>query len=266
MKFIFTQTHKILFLILLIFFTDCSESKKEITLKIMSYNVRHGVSMNWEPAMEMQAEIISDQNPQWIGLQEIDNKCKRSGFVDQPKKYSELTNTTGYFGSFMDFDSGQYGMAVLSGLKVVDTEILKLPAGAEPRVSIIQTIEIAKDINIVLANVHFDWTEPGLRTSQAETLLKRLIDIGLPTIVLGDYNAEPESPTINLFEKYGFKAIEKSENNFTWEANNPTVEIDHVYYRSTEKVQIIPVSIEVLNEPEASDHRPVVAEIKLIKK
>ena len=73
MKFIFSQIHKILLLIILLILNSCSENNNVFNLKIMSYNVRHGVSMNWKPSIERQAKIISSQNPHWVGLQEIDH-------------------------------------------------------------------------------------------------------------------------------------------------------------------------------------------------
>jgi endonuclease/exonuclease/phosphatase family metal-dependent hydrolase len=71
---------------------------------------------------------------------------------------------------------------------------------------------------------------------------------------------------LKLFEKSGFLPVQKGENYLTWNAAAPTVEIDHVYYRPSQNIAIKPVSITVLNEPEASDHRPVVAKIKITKK
>ena len=251
---------KITFFILILFLLGCSARNQEYKIKVMSYNVRHGVSMNWNPSMMQQSEIINQQNPDWVGLQEIDNKCGRSQNIDQTEKFEVLTNRQGFFGKFMDFDSGEYGMATLSSLKIVKSERLKLPQGAEPRIAIIQIISIAKNLYIAMVNVHFDWTKSELRIAQVKTLLNRLDEINLPTIVIGDYNAEPGSPTLKLFEKSGFVAVRKKGNNFTFAANNPTIEIDHIYFRKTPTTQIIPSFIKVLNEPEASDHRPIVSE------
>jgi len=227
----------------------------------MSYNVRHGISMDGNPSMDAQAGIINQQSPHWLGLQEIDHFCQRSGSIDQTKKYGKLTGMQGYFGKFMDFDSGEYGMAVLSNLPVEKTKILKLPAGAEPRVAIIQTLLLPNTLKIALVNVHFDWTKPAYRLPQAETLINYLEDLQLPTIILGDYNAKPGSPTLDFFQKSGFHPVQKSDSTLTWPADNPRVEIDHVFIRNTPQVRITPKHIMVLDEPTASDHRPVVAQL-----
>ncbi|MBN2281468.1 MAG: endonuclease/exonuclease/phosphatase family protein [Candidatus Marinimicrobia bacterium] len=249
------------FLLLSLFLLSFCENKN--TLTVMSYNVRHGVSMNWEPALENQASILKNQAPDWVALQEIDNICRRSGLVDQTNRFSEWLQMDGTFGKFMDFDSGQYGMAVLSGMKVLDSEVMSLPEGAEPRVAIIQTIEYLPGIHLALANVHLDWTQPEFRLSQARSLVRRLDEIALPAIILGDFNAGPGSPTLDLFQKAGFIFIEKGDNHLTWEAANPTEELDHVCFRPAGKVAIFPLDCEVLNEPEASDHRPIVAKFHL---
>ncbi|MFP4546794.1 MAG: endonuclease/exonuclease/phosphatase family protein [Fidelibacterota bacterium] len=254
------------FLFTLILLIGCQSAPESFTLTLMSYNVRHGVSMHWKPAIKDQAAIINAQSPDWVGLQEIDHLCRRSNTIDQTSEFGDLTGMRGFFGKFMDFDSGRYGMAVLSNLPVVKTKILELPEGAEPRVAIIQTVKLNKKLKLALANVHFDWTTSDYRISQAQTLISYLDKLQLPTIVLGDYNAKPGSPTLKLFMDSGFQPVKKKENQLTWPAENPTVEIDHFFIRGTRKINISPEFIKVLNEPEASDHLPVVARLKILRK
>ncbi len=254
------------FLFILFLLIGCQSTPESFTLTLMSYNVRHGVSMHWKPAMKDQAEIINAQSPDWVGLQEIDHLCRRSNTIDQTGEFADLTAMQGYFGKFMDFDSGRYGMAALSNLPVEETKILELPEGAEPRVAIIQTVILNKKLKLALVNVHFDWTTTGYRISQAQTLISYLDKLQLPTIVLGDYNAKPGSPTLKLFMDAGFQPVKKGKNKLTWPAENPTVEIDHVFMRGTRKVDISPEFIKVLDEPEASDHLPVVARLKILRK
>ncbi len=231
----------------------------------MSYNVRHGYSMNWEPAIYEQARIINQQKPDWVGLQEIDNQCRRSGFINQAKRYGELTDLEPKFAKFMDFDSGEYGMAVLSGCKTKLTKIIELPEGAEPRVSLMQIIQPVNNVELLIANVHFDWTDSDIRVKQAEALLSVLNQYDLPMIILGDFNARPDSPTLKKFQSAGFQQMQKDKFSFTWNAKNPTVQIDHMVYKNSSHYKIIPQTITVLKEPSASDHRPVVAEINLLK-
>jgi len=256
------------FILIIGVFAGCGSCMKsrEVTIKVMTYNVRHGVSLSWKPSIEKQVEIIRKLNPVWVGLQEIDDKCKRSGSVDQTALFSKLTGLSGHFGSFMEYDSGRYGMAVLSALPVLSTENLILPEGAEPRIAIVQKVQITKNIRIAFANVHLDWTKPEFRKKQAGRLIAYLDSLNFPVVVLGDFNSEPGSPCMNIFFKRGFTEVQKDGNSKTWEAADPSVDIDHILFRDARGVHFSPVKAIVLNEPEASDHRPVQAEIKVIFK
>jgi endonuclease/exonuclease/phosphatase family metal-dependent hydrolase len=222
--------------------------------------------MENENSLEQQAEIINKAKAHWIGLQEIDKKCNRSGNIDQVDMFATLTNSAGFFGKFMDYDSGEYGLASLSRLKIKDSKILPLPEGAEPRVALIQTVEINNNLEVVMVNLHLDWTTSDRRLPQAKTLLDTIKDVKHPVIIIGDFNAEPGSPTLQLFEKNGFLPVKKEGDRLTWNAITPTKELDHIYYRSTKKIFLNPEFIEILQEPTASDHRPVLAGFRITQK
>ena len=236
-------------------------------LRLLSYNVRHGVNGANQPRFERQCAVIKGTKPDVVGLQEIDVNCRRSGSVDQTAAYAKATGTTGVFGKFMDYDGGQYGMAMLSRLKIVAQEVVRLPDGREPRVAVVLQVETAAGNRLQIANVHFDWTTSELRTPQAKALIAYLDKQPLPTIVLGDYNAEPGSPTLKLFSDAGFRFLEKpADNRSTWSDTSRVLEIDHVAIRDSDSYRLIGKSITVLPEVDASDHRPVTAVVHIEKR
>lgn len=233
-------------------------------IRVLSFNVRHATAQDGSAAMERQAAIINASNAQVIGLQEIDKSCRRSGKVDQAAEFAARTKSTAHFGRFMDFQGGEYGMAMLSRLPVRQTKVLALPAGREPRVAVVLELETADGHRVLVANVHFDWTDEALRIPQAKSLIAYLDEQDVAAIVLGDYNAEPDSPTLQLFRDAGFRFMAKTEGeNCTWEAKAPSVEIDHVALRDSPATRLVGAEIRVLAEPEASDHRPVLARIRV---
>ena len=233
-------------------------------VKVLSYNVLHGVDALHRPAMDKQAKIIAKSGAHVVGLQEIDRKCRRSGSVDQPAWYAEATSCEAVFGAFMKFNGGEYGMAMLTRWQLVKKEVVRLPDGREPRVAIVATVKTPEGSLLRVVNVHFDWTTSDLRVAQAKALLEHLDKTDLPTVVLGDYNAEPGSATLKLFEEAKFRFVAKPDDNrFTWSAKEPTIEIDHVAVRDGGGKTLTGLSITVLDEPEASDHRPVFAILKL---
>ena len=161
------------------------------------------------------------------------------------------------FAKFMDYDGGEYGLAVLSKYPILKSHIHRLPDGEEPRV----VLEVEAKVNgklISFASIHLDWTKSSLRIAQFKVLDKALANRNHPVIVAGDYNAEPGSPTMALARQSGF-IIPKLYANLTWPADKPTVEIDYIVIRGMSSVK---ASSFVLDERIASDHQPVVGVIQ----
>ena len=234
----------------------------------MSYNIRHGMGLDTILDISRAAKIIKDISPDLCGLQEIDKYCSRTDSLDQSQFLAAYTSMKGTFGQFMDYDGGQYGMATLSSLPIESTTILSLPdAKYEPRSSIIHEVKLAEGVNIAFANVHFEWISGdegnNNRLLQAEKLVEFLDSLSLPTIISGDFNCTPDSPTMHYFEKVGFTFVDKGEDNITFQVGN-TVEIDHLIFRNSPDVRFEVQFIDVLSQPIVSDHRPLVVELKVI--
>ncbi len=247
-------------------FTGCAMWQKEpAKIKVMSYNIRHGADMKYKMNLMKQADVIKAQNADFVGLQEIDKKCARSENKDQMQVLGKYLQATPTFGKFMNLQKGEYGMGTLCKLPLVSAKVVKLPpATHEPRCAIINVATLGNGKQVTLANVHFDWLDDASerRIEQAKALLKEIDKLALPAIILGDFNTQPNSPTMKYFATQGFIFMDKGEDNLTFQGKGtPTVEIDHVIYRSTKETVIKGVSIDLLDEPVASDHRPVVAEL-----
>ena len=124
----------------------------------MSYNIKHGVGNDEVLDLSRALEVIKEQSPDLVALQEIDHFAQRSDSIDQTNWLAEALDMMGTFGPFMDFQGGEYGMASLTTKPLLASHNLQLPDGLrEPRTSIIQEVEIAHNTSILFANVHFDW-------------------------------------------------------------------------------------------------------------
>ena len=242
------------------------DAGSEIRLRVMSYNVKHGQAMTRRPIranLEVQAAILREQRPDLIGLQEIDQGCKRSHGLDETGLFETMTGMNGAFGKFMDYDGGEYGLALLSRFPTSKVETVALPPGRhEPRVALLHNFEVRAGLSVVFVNVHFDWLrESKERVRQAEALMDRLADVDLPVIVIGDYNARPGSQTLQVFSRAGFELVPKEGSRYTFNSVTPSKEIDHVCVRGSSKYKIRAAGIKVIDERVASDHRPIVTDV-----
>ena len=233
----------------------------------MTYNIRHGVGLDTILDLSRSVNVILSQSPDLCGLQEIDNYCLRSDSIGQTEYLAKTTNMTGTFGKFMDFQKGQYGMATLTTKSIISTKVLELPEGKyEPRSSIVHELQIADDCIIAFANVHFDWLsdESGKvsRLKQSKTLLEYLDALNRPTIVTGDFNCTPDSPTMTYFASQGYQFITKGIDNLSFQGSNK-VEIDHLIFKNIDNIKFKKKNAYLLDEPVVSDHRPFIVELDI---
>ena len=102
------------------------------SLKILSYNIKHGRGMDGKVDLLRIAKVIGSLSPDLVTLQEVDKNCTRSGSVDLTRELAGILKMEGRFGKFMDFQGGEYGMAVLSRVPIISHQVHVLPRGAEP--------------------------------------------------------------------------------------------------------------------------------------
>lgn len=226
-------------------------------IRVMSWNLHHGVGEDGKLDLERIAARIREQKPDLVVLQEVDNKCRRSASVDQAAELAKLTGLTGTFGKAMDHDGGEYGQAILSKHPLGETKVHRLPGDGEPRIAFEAVVKLESQ-PLRLVSVHLDHQQDARRLKQAETLVKELSASTEPLILAGDFNDVPDSPVMKAFGE-ALTPVEKSEPRLTCPAAGPKVEIDHVFLRGLKATS--PVT--VLPEAVASDHRPLVVTVRL---
>jgi endonuclease/exonuclease/phosphatase family metal-dependent hydrolase len=228
-----------------------SAAEPAAEIRVLCWNIHHGVGEDGKLDLPRIAALIKARQPDVVALQEVDNRCRRSGSVDQTAELAKLTGMTGVFGKAMDHDGGEYGQAILSKHPIGETKIHRLPGDGEPRIGFEAVVTIGgKPLRMV--SVHLDHQQDARRLKQAEALAAALEKGGLPVILAGDFNDVPGSPVMKAFDA-GWTAMAKKEPVLTAPADKPEVEIDHVLLRGFEPRGLL----EVLPEAVASDHRPI---------
>lgn len=226
-------------------------------LRVVSYNIRHGEGIDRKLDLKRTAAVLKALRPDFVALQEVDRVVARSGKVDQAAELGKMLGMHHAFGKFMDFGGGEYGLAVLSKFPIVATHVHKLPDGAEPRVVLeVVTEPVAGGGRLSVCSVHLDWTKEALRVAQIKALEKKLAERKHPVVLVGDFNAKPDSETMQFVQK-GWKIIPKTGDRLTFSANRPRIEIDYVVTRGVGKG----ATCRVVDEQVASDHRPLLSVI-----
>jgi endonuclease/exonuclease/phosphatase family metal-dependent hydrolase len=239
----------------------------EVELRIVSYNIRHGVGLDGALDLERTAAVLAAQAPDVVLLQEVDERCERSGSVDQAAWLGERLGMQHRFAAFMDHDGGRYGLATLSRAPIVASRAIPLPPGRqEPRTALEVTLSVAgREVRV--ANAHLDWLdESPERLAQAEALCDALAPLRAgPLVVGGDLNDAPTSAALAALltaEDGALTRALSAGDGATFPADEPRVTIDHLLYGPSGAWRASGLSI--VEERVASDHRPIALVMTLV--
>jgi endonuclease/exonuclease/phosphatase family metal-dependent hydrolase len=247
----------------------------EVSFRVMTYNVHRcrGLDRAWSP--ERIAKVIASCHPDVVALQELDVGRARSGRVDQAEVIARDLGMDLQFFPTISVMEELYGDAVLTRwpartVKAGALPGLRLP-GLEPRGALWSAIRIGQ-ATIQVINTH-------LSILGRERLMQVNALIGPewlshqscrePVILMGDLNATTRSRTYRrltsrLRDAYRmFPERRGISNRATFPTRYPTLRLDHI---------LVGPSVEVLDVQTvrtslarfASDHLPVVAELKVL--
>ena len=151
-----------------------------------------------------------------IGLQEVDYKTKRTGYVDQAAKIAQLAGYSHYkFFRAFDFNEGGFGVAVLSKYPISNSDQINLPSGTgEQRILARAGIRINNElINFFVTHLSYNG-EPGTNRAQQFTALANKIAGYSNVIVTGDFNTD-HWPQFDPIVSKGFLLVNKSDSDKT---------------------------------------------------
>lgn len=223
-------------------------------LKIMSYNVRNAKGMDNKVDFGRIAKVIIDVAPDVVAVQELDSMTVRYG-----KKYvlGEIASLVGMHHSYfpaIEFDGGKYGIGILSKEKPIGLKGYSLPGREEKRALLVAEFE-----DYFFACTHLSLTGED-RMSSLEIIGKIAGESNKPFILAGDFNDLPESAFIQGLQKEFHILNIPAEKTFP--APLPDRTLDYITLLKKDSPDFKVLGSEVIDEPMASDHRPVVVELE----
>ena len=133
------------------------EYKKGPVIKVASYNMGAARVSNIDEVTNAIKALGADI----VALNEVDNKTERSGKVDQAQYIAKQLGLHYAFGRAIDFEGGQYGIAIVSKYPIENWEVVELPSGEpgvdEQRIVLAAEIKHDKfDSPIIVLNTHLE--------------------------------------------------------------------------------------------------------------
>lgn len=247
---------KNLLFIFAVLFTFSAQAQN--TLKLMSYNIKNANGMDNVCNFQRIANVINNTSPDVVAIQEVDSMTNRSGQKYVLGEIAERTQMHGYFAPAIDYDGGKYGIGLLTKQVPLRLQTLPLPGREEAR-----TLILAEFADYIYCCTHMSLTEED-RMKSLELVKAFTSSSTKPLFLAGDMNAEPESGFIKELQK-DFQILSNPKQH-TFPAPDPKETIDYIATLKQNAKGFAVISAKVINEPMASDHRPILVELRTAEK
>lgn len=228
-------------------------------IKVMSYNLHNGFDTRGYLGLEKLASNIEALSPDIVALQEISRGWLISGRVDMLGWLSQRLGMHYVYGATA---GPLWGNAILSRYEITEWESVTLPSEglAIERGFISAEIKISdgKYLNIIATHFHHVENGSDVRQQQAGVLLDQWDNAGA-TVIMGDLNANPDAPEIQMFKTAGLidvLSIIEPPPAYTFHADEPYERIDYIWMSPEMEAQDIQVYPST-----ASDHLAIMATV-----
>ena len=239
-------------------------------MRVMTFNIHAGKDAEQIDNLKRVAAVIDSVAADIVLLQEVDRRTQRAAGADHFNELRTLTGMSGVFGKSLDYQGGDYGIAVLSRWRVdsiaavsLKVEPLQERSGRyEARIAL-HVLVHTEHGPVHVVNTHLD---PGaVATFRKQELIGVLahmqqhVPADQPLLLGGDLNARPNTDDIravsfaltDAFTQCGSGAGE------TFPARAPDRRIDYLFLRR------LNCSSSWVVNTQASDHRPFMAIIEI---
>jgi endonuclease/exonuclease/phosphatase family metal-dependent hydrolase len=229
-------------------------------LRVATFNIRHGrVGEHW-PCLPWRLRAgVALCDADIVGLQEVDHRVGRSWRLDQTALAAGAAGATDrLFAPARPFGpGGLYGNALLVRGTIISSTTVELPPGGRPerRIAIVAEVEVATGrVRAVVTHLQ---NHRDAALTQLRFLAARLVEAHaarpLPTVVLGDLNLEPDAVAPVL----GAAGLDLAGGPPLSGTEQPLRRIDHIAVRG------FAIGSVRAPRPPVSDHRPVIASLRL---
>jgi endonuclease/exonuclease/phosphatase family metal-dependent hydrolase len=236
-------------------------------MRILSYNIHKGIGgRDRRYRLERVIDVIEQENPDLVCLQEVDRHVARSRHDDQARILREYFKVADHsYQLNVHLQSGGYGNLILSRWPFLShhqisiRRKLKKPRGAQ--LVVVDTPEG----HLHLVNWHLGLAERERHWQVGHLLTHHLFrqSTHLPTVIIGDFNDWRNTLCNGQFAHNGFEQITAPISRFrSFPAYMAVGSLDKAYFRGEITVRHARV-VRTRGARVASDHLPLVIDLHL---
>lgn len=230
-------------------------------IRLFDYNLHNGINPWGQLDLEAIAQTIEAENPDVVALQEVSRGWIINGSADMLQWLAQRLDMPYVWGAT---EGGTWGNAVFSRYPIIASEVHALPPDDlllhRGYILVELDINASEPLNIIDTHYHHLDDDSAIRVEQTEALLG-FWNGRAHTLIVGDLNARPDSPEMQLFRDAGFTdAIDAAgiSPGYTYPSTDPNRRLDYIWHTAD-----LSTSGVVINTSTASDHLGVAATVDI---
>lgn len=230
------------------------------TFQVMSTNIRYGWTDDYRFDPLLHVRYLRERLPQLMGVQEMNKGHTSGAYSDLFRLYQQALPGRWFYG---DANYG-FGNALFSQFKVLNSENRVYTAkDMLKRSCLVNTVEInGQPVTVLVTHVSHLAPPNPVRQSQIRELSDWIQELNTPWILIGDFNATPDSAEIQSLVQLAhplYREHPEWVRDLSYPAVHPDRRIDYIFFSSDFELK----KMEVLENGTSTDHRPVLAELRL---
>jgi endonuclease/exonuclease/phosphatase family metal-dependent hydrolase len=237
-------------------------------MRLLSYNIHKGIGgSDRRYRLERIIEVIEQENPDLICLQEVDRNVRRSLHHDQPKVLAEYFKAEAYLYQMnVHLKEGGYGNLLLSRWPFCRKHQISLRLNRKkPRGAQLVVVETPEGL------LHLIHWHLGLADKERHWQVNHLLDhhlfresAHLPTLIVGDFNDWRNTLDNGTFSQHEFEQVTTPPSYFrSFPAFFALASLDKSYTRGPIHIRRAHV-VRTRLAKRASDHLPLVIDFHLL--
>lgn len=252
----------VLILFCCVFVFVASQPRRSVEIKIMSFNIRHGVNMDEESNLIDILRIIKENKPDLVAFQAVDSLVGNKKTQFQLRQLAIQTGMSYTYGVAEQSENGSQGVGILSVWPLEKSQTIQLPTtpGADPKILHCGLIRHSRQLTFRFCSSRLEYASVMDRALQA-AYINQMLSGSIQPVLLGmDMGARPnEQPYFSFREKWQDAA--QGSLMQTWIEGLPGDRLDYIFVLLNNKVRVKDYKV-IRSNPMASDHYPIMATVE----